>query len=55
MSTEQTSDRPGGAVAEMKRARSYRFQHARAAFDEGSELGEDVSVQVRGQLDQRST
>jgi ElaB/YqjD/DUF883 family membrane-anchored ribosome-binding protein len=56
MATEQTSGRPGGAVAEVKEkgeelVSSTQEQLSTAAH----ELGEDLSFQVREQLDQRST
>jgi ElaB/YqjD/DUF883 family membrane-anchored ribosome-binding protein len=56
MTTEQTSGRPGGAVAEVKEkgeelVSSTQEQLSTAAH----ELGEDLSFQVREQLDQRST
>ena len=56
MATEQTSGRPGGAVAEMKDkgeelVSSTQQQLSTRAHD----LSEEASFQVRQQLDQRST
>jgi ElaB/YqjD/DUF883 family membrane-anchored ribosome-binding protein len=56
MATEQTSGRPGGAVAEMKEKGEELVSSTQEQLStRAHELGESVSVQVRGQLDQRST
>jgi ElaB/YqjD/DUF883 family membrane-anchored ribosome-binding protein len=56
MATEQTTDRPGGAVAEMKgKGEELLSSTQEQVSTKAHELGQDVSVQVRGQLDQRST
>jgi hypothetical protein len=56
MTTEQTSGRPGGAVAEMKDKGEELVSSAQEQLStKAHELGEDVSFQVREQLDQRST
>ena len=56
MATEQTSGRPGGAVAEMKEKSEELVSSTQEQLStRAHELGESVSVQVRGQLDQRST
>ena len=56
MATEQTSGRPGGAVAEMKEKGEELVSSTQEQLStKAHELGEDVSFQVREQLDQRST
>jgi ElaB/YqjD/DUF883 family membrane-anchored ribosome-binding protein len=56
MATEQTSGRPGGAVAEMKEKGEELVSSTQEQLStKAHELGEDVNVQVREQLDQRST
>ncbi len=56
MATEQTSGRPGGAVAEMKEKGEELVSSTHEQFStKAHELGEDVSLQVREQLDRRST
>jgi ElaB/YqjD/DUF883 family membrane-anchored ribosome-binding protein len=56
MATEQTSGRPGGAVAEMKDKGDDLLSSTQEQIStKARELGEDVSFQVREQLDQRST
>ena len=56
MATEQTSGRPGGAVAEMKeKAEELVSSTQEQLSTKAHELGGDVSVQVRQQLDQRSS
>ena len=56
MTTEQTSGRPGGAVAEMKEKGEEFASNAQTQLaTKAQELGEDASFQVREQLDQRST
>ena len=56
MATEQTSGRPGGAVAELKEKGEELVSSTQEQFStKAQELGEDVSFQVREQLDQRST
>jgi len=56
MATEQTSGRPGGAVAEVKDKGEELFSSAQEqASAKAQELGEATSVQVREQLDRRST
>jgi len=56
MPTEQTSGRPGGAVAEMKEKGEELVSSTQEQLStKAHELGQDVSVQVREQLGQRST
>ena len=56
MATEQTSGRPGGAVAEMKEKGEELVSSTQEQLStKAHELGQDVSVQVREQLGQRST
>ena len=56
MATEQTSGRPGGAVAEVKEKGEELVSTTQEQLStKAHELGEDVSFQVREQLDQRST
>ena len=56
MATEQTSGRPGGAVAEMKEKGEELVSTTQEQLStKAHELGEDVSFQVREQLDQRSS
>ena len=56
MTTEQTSGRPGGAVAEMKEKGEELASSAQQQLStKAHELGEDASFQVREQLAQRST
>ncbi len=56
MATEQTSGRPGGAVAEVKEKGEELVSSTQEQLStKAHELGEDVSFQVREQLDQRST
>ena len=56
MATEQTSGRPGGAVAEVKDKGQELVSSAQEQVSaKAQELGEDVSFQVREQLEQRST
>ena len=56
MATEQTSGRPGGAVAEVKDKGEELVSSTQEQLStKAHELGEDVSFQVREQLDQRST
>jgi ElaB/YqjD/DUF883 family membrane-anchored ribosome-binding protein len=56
MATEQTSGRPGGAVAEMKETGEELVSRTQDQLStKAHELGEDVSFQLREQLDQRST
>jgi ElaB/YqjD/DUF883 family membrane-anchored ribosome-binding protein len=56
MATEQTSGRPGGAVAEVKEKGEEFVSSAQEQLStKAHELGEDVSFRVREQLDQRST
>ena len=56
MATEQTSGRPGGAVAEVKEKGEELVSNAQEQLStKAHELGEDVSFQIREQLDQRST
>src|SRR4029450_2118761 len=56
MATEQTSGRPGGAVAEMKDKGEELVSSAQEQVSaKAHELGEEASFQVREQLDQRST
>ena len=55
MATEQTSGRPGGAVAEMKEKGGELASSAQEQIStKAQELGEDVTFQVREQLDRRS-
>ena len=56
MATEQTSGRPGGAVAEVKGKGEELVSSTQEQLStKAHELGADVSFQVREQLDQRST
>ena len=56
MATEQTSGRPGGAVAEVKEKGDELLSSTQEQIaTKARELGEDVSFQVREQLDERST
>jgi ElaB/YqjD/DUF883 family membrane-anchored ribosome-binding protein len=56
MATEQTSGRPGGAVAEVKDKGEELVSSAQEQVSaKALELGEEASFQVREQLDQRST
>ena len=56
MATEQTSGRPGGAVAEMEEKGGELVSSTHEQLSaKAHELGGDVSVQVREQLDQRSS
>jgi ElaB/YqjD/DUF883 family membrane-anchored ribosome-binding protein len=56
MATEQTSGRPGGAVAEAKEKGEELVSSTQEQLStKARELGEDLSFQVREQLDQRST
>ena len=56
MATEQTSGRPGGAVAEVKDKGEELVSSAQQQVSaKAHELGEEASFQVREQLDQRST
>jgi ElaB/YqjD/DUF883 family membrane-anchored ribosome-binding protein len=56
MATEQTSGRPGGAVAEVKEKGEELVSSAQEQFSaKAHELGEDASFQVREQVDERST
>ena len=56
MATEQTSGRPGGAVAEVKDKGEELVSSTQEQLStKAHELGEDMSFQVREQLDQRST
>jgi ElaB/YqjD/DUF883 family membrane-anchored ribosome-binding protein len=56
MVTEQTSDRPGGAVAEVKKKGEEVVSSAQEQISEKArELGEGASFQIRGQLEQRSS
>jgi len=56
MATEQTSGRPGGAVAETKEKGAEIVANTQEQLAaKAHELGDEVSVQVREQLDQRST
>jgi ElaB/YqjD/DUF883 family membrane-anchored ribosome-binding protein len=56
MATEQTSGRPSGTVAEMKEKGEELVTSTQEQLStKAHEFGEDVSVQARGQLDQRST
>ena len=56
MATEQTSGRPGGAVAEVKDKGEELVSSAQDQVSaKAHELGEEASFQVREQLDRRST
>ena len=56
MTTEQTSGRPGGAVAEVKEKGEELVSSTQEQLStKAHELGEDLSFKVREQLDQRST
>lgn len=56
MTTEQTSGRPGGAVAEVKEKGEELAASTREHLStKAHELGEDASFQVQEQLDRRST
>ena len=56
MATEQTSGRPGGAVAEVKdKGEELVSSTQEQVSAKAQELGADVSSQVREQLDRRST
>jgi ElaB/YqjD/DUF883 family membrane-anchored ribosome-binding protein len=56
MATEQTSGRPGGAVAEVKDKGEELISSAQDQVSaKAHELGEEANLQVREQLDQRST
>ena len=56
MATEQTSGRPGGAVAEVKEKGEELVSSTQEQLStKAHELGEDLSFQVREQLDRRST
>ena len=56
MATEQTSGRPGGAVAEVKEKGDELLSSTQEQLSaKAHELGEEASVQVREQLDRRST
>lgn len=56
MATEQTSGRPGGAVAEVKEKGEELVSSTQEQFStKAHELGQDVSFQLREQFDQRST
>ena len=56
MATEQTSGRPGGAVAEVKEKGEELVSSTQEQLStKARELGEDLSFQVREQLDQRSS
>ncbi len=56
MATEQTSGRPGGAVAEMKEKGEELVSSTQEQLStKAREVGGDVSFQVREQLDQRSS
>ena len=56
MTTEQTSGRPGGAVAEMKdKGEEFVSSAQEQVSAKAHELGGEASSQVREQLDQRST
>ena len=56
MATEQTSGRPGGAVAEVKDTGAELISSAQEQVSaKAHELGEEASFQVREQLDRRST
>ena len=54
MATEQTSGRPGGAVAEVKEKGEELISSTQEQLStKAHELGEDLSFQVREQLDRR--
>ena len=56
MATEQTSGRPGGAIAEVKDKGEELASSAQEQFStKAHELGEEASFQLREQLDRRST
>jgi hypothetical protein len=56
MMTEQTSGRPGGAVAEMKEKGEELVSSAQEQLStKAYELGEEASFKFREQLDQRSS
>lgn len=56
MATEQTSDRPGGAVADVKDKGEELVSSAQQQVSaKAHELGEEANFQVREQLDRRST
>jgi ElaB/YqjD/DUF883 family membrane-anchored ribosome-binding protein len=56
MATEQTSGRPGGAVAEVKDKGEDLVSSTQEQFStKAHELGEDVSFQIREQLDHSSS
>lgn len=56
MATEQTSGRPGGAIAEAKdKGEELVSSTQEQVSTKAHELGEEASVQVREQLDRRST
>jgi ElaB/YqjD/DUF883 family membrane-anchored ribosome-binding protein len=56
MTTEQTSGRPGGAVAEVKEKGEQLVASTQEQVStRAHELGEDASFEVREQLDRRST
>jgi len=56
MATEQTSGRPGGAVAEVKdKGEEFVSSAQEQVSAKAHELGGEASSQVREQLDQRST
>jgi len=56
MATEQTSGRPGGAVAEVKEKGEELVSSTQEQLStKAHQLGEDLSFQVREQLDRRST
>jgi ElaB/YqjD/DUF883 family membrane-anchored ribosome-binding protein len=56
MATEQTSGRPGGAVADVKDKGEELVSSAQEQVSaKAHELGQEASLQVREQLDRRST
>ena len=56
MATEQTSGRPGGAVAEVKDKGEELVSAAQQQMTaKAHELGGEATLQIREQLDQRST
>ena len=56
MTTEQTSGRPGGAVAEVKDQGEEIISAAQEQITaKAHELGGEANLQIREQLDQRST
>jgi ElaB/YqjD/DUF883 family membrane-anchored ribosome-binding protein len=56
MSTEQTSGRPGGTVANVKDKSTELVTSAQEQVSaKAQELGEEASFQIREQLDQRSS